>query len=157
MRHTLRFIALGITALATIPISTAQASPQPLFTIGIQGGFTGVIMRASVHADGSVLIQRKGGGRALHETRTSVPLTRSAVTTAVQLAERQHVFTLPKTLQNATFGADVPVVSLTVYTARGVKEVHATGTGNSHVRGTEKFFSIWGIFYALAGYPSQVG
>jgi hypothetical protein len=60
-------------------------------------------------------------------------------------------------LQNATFGADVPVVFLKVYTARGVKAVHATGTGNSHIQGTGKFFSLWGIFYALAGYPPQVG
>lgn len=141
---------------ASYPPPAAAQSATPLFAVGIDGGFTGALMRATVYRDGTVAIVRSGAGRPERRESRTVPLSVAAVRAAVRLARQRHVFAIPLSAQNATIGADIPVLSLTVYGTAGALSVHAMGLDRSHPAGTGKFFPIWGIFYALAGYPSQV-
>jgi hypothetical protein len=145
----------GSTPTHTLRLSSDPS--KPLFSVGIQGGFIGAVMTATVYGDGRVQTVRQGAGRPVRSAVVTVPLSRSALKKVVQLAQRTRVFALPKSLQDQQFGADIPVLSLRLYTTSGIKSVHATGGENSHVKGTEAFFPIWGLLYALAGYPSQLG
>jgi hypothetical protein len=152
-------LAAVVTTLAC-SLATTQASAQtakPLFAIGIQGGFTGAVMRATVFDNGAVSIDRSGAGRAPSTEHVTVPLSAGAVRAAVQLASRRHIFAIPRAAQNAVFGADIPVLSLTVYTSRGVHRVRAMGSETNHAPGTQRFFPMWTLFDALAGYPRQIG
>ncbi len=157
MRTSTAFATVLLLCAMMLHGGTVEARTLPLFTVGIEGGFTGTIMHASVYPDGTVIIERQGGGRPARESHATVPLNRGAVTAAVRLAQHRQVFSLSKTAQDATFGADIPIVSLTVHTSRGDRSVHAMGTERSHAPGTGRLFPVWGIFYALAGYPTQFG
>jgi hypothetical protein len=137
---------------------TAQAQGATrLFAVGISGGFTGAVMTATAYSDGSVVIHREEAGRTARDERRFVPLSSGAVKAATAVAVRRQVFAIPHAAQDAVFGADVPVLSLTVYSANGVRSVHAMGSERNHVAGTGRFFPVWRLFYALAGYPGQVG
>ena len=87
---------------------------------------------------------------------THVPLYRSSVAAAVAEASRARVFSIPRSIQDKVFGADIPVLSFTIYTGGGARSVHAMGGESNHVPGTAAFFRVWGLLYALAGYPPQV-
>ena len=149
--------AASPTRAAHLSGHALPATARRLFTVGIQGGFTGAIMRATVYADGQVLIARQGAGRPLHDEQKTLPISLTAVAAARTLARQQKIYAIPKSVQQQTFGADVPILVLTVYSGGQAKTVQATGSERNHVPGTGKFFPVWGLFYALAGYPSQVG
>lgn len=131
-------------------------SSAPLFSVGIQGGFTGATMLATVYSDGRVSTVRQGAGRGKTVAETRVPLSLTAVTTVIQAARKSGALKIPKALQDRTFGADIPVLSFRLHTGRGVQAVHAMGSETDHVPGTEPFFPIWGLLYAIAGYPGQL-
>jgi hypothetical protein len=128
----------------------------PLFAVGIRGGFTGVQMVASVYGDGRVVTIRRGAGQAPTPVETRVPLSRGAVQVVLGAAVRSQVFAIPRSVQDAVFGADVPVLSFRMATTRGVLRVHVMGGERSHPAGSQAFFPIWSLLYALAGYPPQV-
>lgn len=145
------------TRTAPLVRHAQPAAAQRLFTVGIQGGFTGAMMRATVYADGRVTIARQGAGRPLRQEERTVPLSLTAVAAARTLARQQRIYAIPAAVQQQTFGADVPILVLTVYSGGRTRTVQATGSERNHVSGTERFFPVWGLFYALAGYPSQLG
>jgi hypothetical protein len=154
----LRLVALfALLAATLVPATTSYAAPAAahLFDVGIAGGFTGASMTASVYADGTVVVVRRGVGSPPRET-LSLPLDPSAVKASIGVARRHHVFALPRSVQDAVIGADIPVRSLTVYTSHGVQTVHAMGSPGGHAPGTKAFFTSWSLFYALAGYPPQI-
>jgi hypothetical protein len=39
---------------------------------------------------------------------------------------------------------------------RGQRSVHAMGGETSHAAGSQAFFPIWSLLYAIAGYPPQI-
>src|ERR1700736_3089578 len=94
---------------------------KPLFAVGISGGFTGAEMVASVYLAGRVLTVHQGTGGSPTTVETRVPLSRGAVQTVLEAAVRGHVFAIPRGVQNAVFGADVPVLSFRIATTRGVR------------------------------------
>jgi hypothetical protein len=150
--------SMGVTLVHSSSTSAIrQATSLPLFSVGIQGGFTGIIMDASVYADGRVTVTRQGGGRSTRTAETTVPLSVSAVKLAVKAARTTGVFSIPKSVQNATFGADVPVRVLRILDGTRIRTVRAMGSEVNHVRGAGSLFPVWGLLYALAGYPAQVG
>jgi hypothetical protein len=114
-------------------------------------------MVASVFGDGRVVTVRQGGGRSGAPQESRVPLSRGAVKAVLDLAVRRHVFDIPRSSQDAVFGADVPVLSFRISTTSGVRRVHAMGSEGNHAPGTGSFFPVWALLYALARYPSQVG
>jgi hypothetical protein len=130
---------------------------QPLFVVGITGGFTGIQMVASVYRDGRVVTVRRGAGRSNAPVETHVPLSRNAVQVVLGAAVRSHVFAIPRSVQDAVFGADIPVLFFRVATTTGVRRVHVMGGESSHPAGSQAFFPIWSLLYAIAGYPPQVG
>ena len=134
-----------------------QQKSAYLFAVGIEGGFTGSTMTATVYPGGRIEIEREGAGRGPHTTVKNVPLSGSAVKTVLQIARSNNVYAIPKSVQNATFGADIPVRFITVPTKNGEQRVQAMGSENNHVDGADAFFPVWGLLYALAGYPSQLG
>jgi hypothetical protein len=170
-------VSLSLLLLALVPASAAGASlralhaenshslalrlandpSKPVFAVGIQGGFTGVQMIALVYGDGRVLTVRKGAGRSNAPLETHVPLSRKAVQVVLQAAVRRHVFAIPHSVQDAVFGADIPILSFRFVTNRGIRSVHVMGGESSHPPGSQTFFPIWSLLYALAGYPPQVG
>ena len=129
---------------------------KPLFVVGIQGGFTGVQMVASVYRDGRVVTVRRGAGRSGTPVETRIPLNPKAVQIVLQAAVRNHVFAIPRSVQDAVFGADIPVLSLRFVTRSGARSVHVMGGESSHPAGSQAFFPIWSLLYALAGYPPQI-
>jgi hypothetical protein len=129
---------------------------KPLFVVGIQGGFTGVQMVASVYRDGRVVTLRRGAGRSSTPVETRVPLSRNAVQVVLGAAVRGHVFAIPRSVQDAVFGADIPVLSFRFVTTSGARSVHVMGGESSHPAGSQAFFPIWSLLYAIAGYPPQV-
>jgi hypothetical protein len=147
-------VALLLAVCGAFP-RHALASPPPLFTLGIAGGIAGATMTATVYGDGTVVIDRTGAGSTPHTTLT-VPVETAAVKAAVALARARGVFAIPHKAQDAVIGADIPVRSLTVYTAHGTQSVHAMGGPSTHAPRTAGFFAVWGLFYALAGYPAQI-
>jgi hypothetical protein len=130
---------------------------KPLFTVGIRGGFTGAQMVASVYGDGRVLTVRRGTGASPTTVETHVPLSRGAVQTVLAAAVRSHVFAIPRSVQDAAFGADIPVLSFRIVTTRGARSVHVMGTEGSHPADSQAFFPIWSLLHAIAGYPPQIG
>jgi hypothetical protein len=134
----------------------ADDPSKPLFTVGISGGFTGVQMVASAYRDGHVLTVRLGLGRSSAPAETRVPLSRGAVQVVLEAAVRSHVFAIPRSVQDAVSGADVPVLSFRIATTRGVLGVHVMGGEGSHPAGSGAFFPIWSLLYAVAGYPPQI-
>lgn len=70
----LAVVAVAVPLGSALATSSANSHPvrssgPPLFAVGIAGGFTGVSMKATVYADGSVTVVRVGGG----EARTALP------------------------------------------------------------------------------------
>jgi hypothetical protein len=130
---------------------------MPLFTVGISGGFTAAEMLASVYGDGRVLTVHQGTGGSPRTVETNVPLSRSAVQTVLNAAVRSHVFSIPRSVQDATFGADIAVLSFRIATNHGVRSVHVMGTEGSHPARSQAFFPIWNLLYAIAGYPPHIG
>jgi hypothetical protein len=143
-------------AAAHPPLRLSLDPAKPLFKVGISGGFTGATMRASVYRDGRVVIIRNGVGNSGTPTESRVPLSVGAVTAVLATAQRRHVLAIPRAAQDAVFGADIPVLSFTLWTNRGQFSVHAMGGEGSHAPGTRAFFPIWNLLYALAGYPPQI-
>ena len=129
---------------------------KPLFVVGIKGGFTGIQMVASVYRDGRVVTVRRGAGQSNAPVETRVPLSRDAVQIVLGAAVRSHVFAIPRNVQDAVFGADIPVLSLRFVTTSGARSVHVMGGESSHPAGSQAFFPTWSLLYALAGYPPQV-
>ena len=149
----------GSRPLATshpLPLSLASDPSRPLFKVGISGGFTGAHMLASVYRDGRVLTVRRGVGNSGAPLETRVPLSVSAVVAVFKAAQRSHVFAIPRAVQDAVFGADIPVLSFSISTTRGQRSVHAMGGETSHAAGSQAFFPIWSLLYAIAGYPPQI-
>jgi hypothetical protein len=130
---------------------------KPLFTVGISGGFTGAEMLASVYGDGRVLAVHQGTGGAPRTVETNVPLSRGAVQAVLNLAVRSHVFAIPRSVQDAVFGADIPLLSFRITSNRGARSVHVMGTEGSHPAGSQVFFPVWNLLYAIAGYPPHIG
>jgi hypothetical protein len=130
---------------------------KPLFTVGISGGFTGAEMIASVYGNGRVLAVHQGTSGAPRTVETHVPLSRGAVQAVLNLAVRNHVFAIPRSVQDAVFGADIPVLSFRIATNRGGRSVHVMGTEGSHPAGSQAFFPVWNLLYAIAGYPPHIG
>lgn len=137
-------------------LRAASDPSKPLFTVGISGGFTGARMRAQVYVTGEVRTLREGANSPKTVAETRVPLSRGAVQAVLDAAARTRVFTISRSVQDRTFGADIPVLSFAVATNSGVRSVHIMGTEGSHPAGSGAFFPIWGLLYALAGYPSQI-
>ena len=111
-------------------------------------------MRADVYVDGRVTIERRGVGHP-GTVETHVLVSRRAVQIILTVAEQHGVFRIPTSVQNGQFGADIPVLSLSMFTTHGERSVHATGTETHHVAGVGAFFPIWSLLYAVAGYPPQ--
>jgi hypothetical protein len=139
-----------------LALRLADDPSKPLFTVGISGGFTGVQMVASAYRDGRVLTVRLGLGRSSAPVETRVPLSLGAVQAVLGAAMRSHVFAIPRSVQDAVFGADVPVLTFRIATTRGVRSVHVMGGERNHPAGSQAFFPIWSLLYAIAGYPPQV-
>jgi hypothetical protein len=133
-----------------------QDPSKPLFAVGISGGFTGAQMLASVYRNGRVLTIRRGAGNSSVPAETRVSLSLSAVAAVLTAAQRSHVFAIPRSVQDAVFGADIPVLSLRIATTRGQRSVHAMGGETTHAAGSQTFFPIWSLLYAIAGYPPQI-
>jgi hypothetical protein len=115
-----------------------------------------VQMVASVYRDGRVVTVRRGAGRSGTPVETRVPLSRDAVQIVLGAAVRNHIFTIPRSVQDAVFGADIPVLSFRFVTTSGARCVHVMGGESSHPAGSQAFFPIWSLLYALAGYSPQV-
>jgi hypothetical protein len=141
----------------SLALRLANDPSKPLFAVGIKGGFIGIQMMASVYGDGRVFTVRKGAGRSNTPLETHVPLSRKAVQVVLKAAVRGHVFAIPRTVQDAVFGADIPILSFRIMTNRGIRSVHVMGGESSHPPGSQAFFPIWNLLYALAGYPTQIG
>jgi hypothetical protein len=139
-----------------LALRLADDPSKPVFTVGISGGFTGVQMVASADRDGRVLTVRLGLGRSSAPVETRVPLSLGAVQVVLGQATRSHVFAVPRSVQDAVFGADVPVLTFRIATTRGVRSVHVMGGERNHPAGSQAFFPIWSLLYAIAGYPPQV-
>ena len=114
-------------------------------------------MIASVYRDGRVVTVRQGAGRSGTPVETRVPLSVIAVQKVLGWAVSSHVFSIPRSVQDAVFGADIPVLSLSIATNSGVRRVHVMGGEFSHPPGSAAFFPLWSLLDALAGYPPQVG
>jgi len=78
------------------------------------------------------------------------------VVAVFKAAQRSHVFAIPRAVQDAVFGADIPVLSFSISTTRGQRSVQAMGGETSHAAGSQAFFPIWSLLYAIAGYPPQI-
>ena len=102
-----------------LTLRLAQDPSKPLFTVGISGGFTGAHMLAAVYRDGRVLTVRRGVGNSGAPLETRVPLSVSAVVAVFKAAQRSHVFAIPRAVQDAVFGADIPVLSFSISTTGG--------------------------------------
>jgi hypothetical protein len=88
-----------------LAVRPADDPSKPLITVDIRGGFTGAQMVASVYRDGRVVTVRHAG-RSSTRVETRVPLSHGAVQTVLAAAVRSHVFAIPRSVQDAVFGAD---------------------------------------------------
>src|SRR5579884_2885894 len=133
--HTFVLLMALLFSWLTVHTAAHVQDARRLFAVGISGGFTGAVMTATAYSDGTIVIQRSGAGQAPRDERRSVPLTAGAVKAASDLAGRRHIFAIPKAAQDGVFGADIPVLSLTIYGAAGAKSAHAMGSEANHVPG----------------------